>query len=283
MGDSELEAMIRRIVREELKPYLHNEMNEGIDIDGDKRTVAFNPNHQENVDTNDPWNPKPIYNVVNGYTVISVFLRKDNENLTDGNPLIYALKQKNWTFNNPNYDLKALLRRFVAVTKELNDNYDTLLVTPSSNQLNRRIFSYVKRLLKFENEYEFAFVKNTANEVYERYIETAEINTEELNQIHSRIYKSIKRMNRDNGGIFSYKFIPKELRHYIGQTIGINADMDDISFSDAINGKNVLVIDDTVASGKTISDSADALLSMYEPKSITFLTLFSSLNNQPIE
>jgi hypothetical protein len=276
MKTKELEDLIRKIVQEEISKYFN--ISEGIDIDAKNLTVSFNPNHQENVDTNDPWNPMPIYNTVNNHTVISIFLRKDNKS-NDGNPLIYALKQHKWHFKNPDYDLHALLRRFVAVTKELNDNYDTLLVTPSSNELNRYIFSYVKRLLHFENDYQFAFVKNTANDVYERFIET----TKNIpNNIHSRIYKAIRNMNKDNNGIFSYKFLPKDLRSYIGQTIGINADLDDLAFADAINDKKVLIIDDTVTSGKTISDSSNALLSMYAPKSITFLTLFSSLDNKEI-
>ena len=65
----------------------------GIDIrkEGDKTFISYNPNHQNNVDTNSLINPKPFYNEVNGYPVYSIFLRKSSQD-GDGNPLIYALK-----------------------------------------------------------------------------------------------------------------------------------------------------------------------------------------------
>lgn len=55
-------------------------------------TVGFNPNHQKYVNTNDPWEPYPIYNNIDGYKVISVFEREITDDKQDGNPLIYALK-----------------------------------------------------------------------------------------------------------------------------------------------------------------------------------------------
>lgn len=71
---------------------IDNHIFEGIDVDKENHIVSFNPNHQEYVDTNDPWNPKPIYNEVYGHKVISIFKRKDTENKLDENPVIYALK-----------------------------------------------------------------------------------------------------------------------------------------------------------------------------------------------
>ena len=53
----------------------------------------------------------------------------------------------------------------------------------------------------------------------------------------------------------------------------------DLNYDDVINGKNVLIFDDTVTTGKTISDSGEAICSMFIPKSITFITLFSALND----
>ena len=54
------ESRLNEIISEQVKKALR----EGIDIDTDStpHTVGFNPNHQEYVDTNDPWNPYPIYN-----------------------------------------------------------------------------------------------------------------------------------------------------------------------------------------------------------------------------
>lgn len=279
------ESDLRHIIRESVEKVI----KEGIDIDKEKMTVGFNPNHQENVDTNDPWTPKPIYNTVDGYKVISIFKRKKTDDKQDGNPLIFALKQHKWTFRDPKYDIMALLRRFIAVTKELKETFDLIITTPSSNNLNTEILHKVDRIIPHDAAFENFFMKYTANEVYESFLDSDWLertypDENERKTIHSRIYNAICRMNLPkadggNDGIFSYKFLkPAELRNAIIQSMHISDDyMDEIEYGKFINGKKVLIIDDTVTTGKTISDSADAIKSMYDPLSITFLTLFSPL------
>lgn len=280
--------LIKQLIREELTEMI----KEGIDIDHDKFTVSFNPNHQEYVDTNDPWNPKPIYNYIDGYKVISIFSRKLTDDTLDGNPLIYALKNDRWQFKHPQYDILALLRRFVAVTKELKEKFDVIITTPSSNSLNTEILHKIIRLINYNKSFEDFFIKYTANEVYEGFIDSDWLdetykNEEEKHKIHQLIYKAIRKMNlhknkHGNNGIFSYKFIkPAKLRNAIIQSMYISDDfMDEITYGKYINGKNILIIDDTVTTSKTISDSADAIKEMYDPKSITFLTLFSPLEQR---
>lgn len=271
-------------------------VDEGIDIDKNRSTVAFNPSHQNYVDTNDPWNPKPIYNEVDGYNVISIFTRKMTDDKQDGNPLIYALKGKDWRFKNPQYDIMALLRRFVAVTKELKEKFDIIITIPSSNRLNTEILHKITRIIPHEMSFENFFEKYTANEVYELFLNTEWLKREYPNdeirgKINGSIYKSICRMNLPkekggNDGIFSYKFLkPQKLRYAIIKSMSINAEFadkeklvdDDLTLEKTITGKNVLIIDDTVTSGKTISDAAEAFKETYTPSSITFLTLLSPL------
>lgn len=82
-----------------------------------------------------------------------------------------------------------------------------------------------------------------------------------------------------NDGNFSYKFFNKSFRKYVIKSMYINDRFttNEEEYANTINGKKILVIDDTVTSGKTISDSAEAILDTYAPESITFLTLFSPL------
>lgn len=277
-----MENKINKVLKEALDKFIkENVINEGIDIYPNENPpkVAFNPTHQEYVDTNDPWNPKPIYNEINGYKVISIFERKSSDDRLDGNPLIYALKGHNWEFKNPHYDLMSLLRRFVAVTKELQGQYDVIITTPSSNKLNNEILRRVSRLIPHSNEFEHFFTKLAANDVYENWLYTNWFD-EHPDIQHSTLLQAVMNMNKYNNGVFSYKFIkPIELRNAIKNSMKVSDEIaDDLSMGDYINGKNVLVIDDTVTSGKTISDSANAILQMFDPKSITFLTLFSPLN-----
>lgn len=279
------EEEIRKIVREELSKYL---VGEGIDVWPEKYELAFNPNHQNYIDTNDPWNPQPIYSTVRGYKVISIFSRKMSKDKLDGNPLIYALKGKDWKFKHPQYDIFALLRRFVAVTKELKDTYDTIITIPSSNSLNVEILHKVSKLIPHSYEYEDFFTKYTVDDVYESFIDSEWLdraykdNPTEKKKMHGRLYAAFEKMCSLNNRIFSYKYIkPIELRNAINQSMKVSDKYtDEFSVSDQINGKKVLIIDDTVTSGKTLSDSADAIMEMYDPKSITFLTLFSPLTKQ---
>lgn len=261
---------------------------EGIDIDIDSapHKVGFNPNHQEYVDTNDPWCPYPFYNEVRGYKVISIFERKQTDDRQDGNPLIKALKgHKDWEFRDKHYDLMALLRRFVAVTKELNEKFDVIVTTPSNNALNNEIFKRVIKIIPHTSSIDNFFVKYEANWVYDHLIDTKWLEEKYNDEVivwkmKKRIYNSILEMNQKNGGIFSYKYIrPNELREAIVQSMYVSDEYkDDLEYAEKINNKRVLILDDTVASGKTISDSAEALMETFDPKDITFLTLFSPLS-----
>ncbi len=280
------ESYLSNKIGENLKKELNEFINEhGIDYDKLNKTVAFNPNHQEGVNTNDPWNPKPIYNEVDGYKIISIFEREKTDDRQDGNPLIYALKGKySWVFKNPSYDYFSLLRRFVAVCKELNEEYDVIITTPSSNSLNTEILHRIIKLIPHNIHFERFFCKYNAQDVYDITMDSMLFNKYfEGKELENAIYNfemAIERMNVENNGVFSYKYLPSYLRPILSNSMYVNKDvLNDEKVNELINGKKILVIDDTVTSGKTISDSADALKSVFNPQSITFLTLFSPLKN----
>jgi predicted amidophosphoribosyltransferase len=76
--------------------------------------------------------------------------------------------------------------------------------------------------------------------------------------------------------MFSYKYIPTRLRDKIGNTIRINGGL---NLANEINGKRILILDDTVTTGKTLSDSAKALMSTFAPENITFFTIMIPEDN----
>lgn len=288
---------IDKIIKEALRNSIDNvlnegndmALNEGIDIDTTNRIVSFNNAHQDNVDTNDYIHPYIISNTIRNNNVLSIFERKDNDEGNDGNPLVYALKNiRGWRFANPKQDIMALLRRFVSVTTSLQMNFDTLILTPSNNDLNNKVFSYLMRLLNFDNSFSSLFRKLTVSEVYENYYDENYFDSlSDIEAKHARMEmnKAFRSMNLKNNGVFSYKYISTlAYRESIERSLSIEFD-DDLSmqYRNAINGKNVLVLDDTVASGKTLSDSAEAIRSMFDPLSITFLTLFSPKSSQGFE
>jgi len=241
-----------RIIRESI-----NSVLEGLDLDPVYGNVSMNPNHQNYVDTNDAWSPHPYYTTINGYKVISLF-----KNKWEHNPLIWALKNKKWKFKNPRYDVMFILRRLVAVTKELHEKFDVIITTPSSSNLNNELLSKIERLIPHSKSYKNFFVKYSAKEVYDAL----------PNMYKKKLGVYFQEMQRANGGAFSYKYIPADLRNKIGETIRINGGLD---LANEINGKRILILDDTITTGKTISDSAKALMNTFAPASITFFTIMT--------
>lgn len=73
-----------------------------------------------------------------------------------------------------------------------------------------------------------------------------------------------------------HKIGDMEMRKVIEHTIKLSDEFYG-KYIDAINGKNVLVIDDSLTHGNTIREACKIIANAYTPKSITVLTLFSPL------
>ena len=259
-------------------------LKEGIDIDNINRIISFNPKHQNNVDTNDYIHPHIILNDIEGSTIISIFERKDNDIRNDGNPLVYALKGINgWTFKDPKKDIYSLFRIFVSVTQRLNNYFDTLIITPSHNSLNNTVFNYLKRIINVSYSFTDFFLKLPADIVENNYINFNDLekmckgDTYKFNAIKRDFNRAFDAMYKYNDNIFSYKFFRDSVyRKLIIKTLELNKDSEDIfKYADVINDKDIVVFDDTVTTGKTLSESAEVIYQSFNPKTITFLTLFS--------
>ena len=72
--------------------------------------------------------------------------------------------------------------------------------------------------------------------------------------------------------IKKFEYFREQCYDYIGE--GIN---DQLDVSEKINGKNILILDDTIASGQTISLFTKEILDIYEPSKVTIITLFSKI------
>lgn len=275
------EEYIRKIVQEEINKAI---IKEGIDISrkDNKRIVSVTNVHQNYVDTNNYYDPKLFDGTCKGYKTLSIFKRKRTNNSLDSNPLLNALKKrKGWEFNNATEDLKMLLKNFVVASKLL-PSYDTIIMIPSHNELNKIVFKYLKRLVKHEHVLSDFFEKLTADEVYNCFLDEDYINNnfKEPNIIYNAIDDAFEQMNIDNDGIFSYKYFYKtKYRNAIIQSLKIkNYEHCELNYADYINGKDIMIFDDTITSGNTISDSAKAITDMFAPKTITYVTLFSGLD-----
>ena len=259
---------------------------EGIDIipGNGSRTISVTNNHQRYVDTNNHQSPYLFADTQKGYKVLSIFQRKSTGDKLDSNPLLNALKQRNgWEFADARRELHILLRNFVAASSLL-PQYDTMIMTPSNNDLNKTVFMYLRRLIRHNHSFENFFEKYLAQDVYDYLIDDKYIESRFKNpaKVFNDLDEAIARMNLENDGVFSYKYLQKSAyRDVIIQSMKVNMGAhNDLNYADYINGKDVLVFDDTITTGKTISDSGNAIKDMFAPKSITFVTLFSAIDDQ---
>lgn len=269
----------RKLVKEILlKEYSY--LIEGIDINVKNKTVSFNPNHENNVGTSTILNP--TYDSVNGIPIISIFKRKDNDEKTDGNPLISALKRKRgWVFKNPKEDIINLLKQFIRISEKIKPEYDTIITIPSSNLLNERFLYRLKKIIKTKNEVTDYFFKMNADDVWDDYINWKGLENDcgdDFGRVKRELLYCFKQMEKENDNMFSFRLIPNaKLRKYITKTMYSDSIDGQIKYSRFINDKDVLILDDTITSGKTISEACKDIIKSFTPKSITIITLFSKI------
>jgi len=269
----------QRLLREELLKQ-HCYLIEGIDIDTTNKTISFNGSHEQNVDTSILINP--TYVNINGIDVISIFKRKKaNDFSFDGNPLIYALKGINdWKFKNPQSDIINLLKQFIRIVEKIQPKYDTIITVPSTNELNIEFLHRLDKIIKSDFQITDYLYKMNVEDVYENYVDWKQLQLDygkEYDKVKHEITKFFGNMEKNNSSYFSYKFIKDvNLRKYITMTI-YSDDEKTIEYAPHINNKNILILDDTISSGQTISESCREISEMFTPKSITVITLFSKL------
>jgi hypothetical protein len=248
----------------------HNEslLIEGISYDLKTKTVKFS-NNVESLNTN-PFENPTNHNVL-GIHTLSIFKRVRNSDNRDGNPLIHALKGKyGWSIDQES--LNVLFRQFIKITKKIRGEFDTIIKVQSTNHLNTKLLYQISRIIPHKHEISDLFVKLNAVDVREC-VDYSKMSDDDINVIEN----DFKKMIKSNNGIFSYSMLSyKSLRSHIKTGCAINGQKMS-EYAPLINDKRILLLDDTVMSGKSLSDSAIAIKDTYSPSNITALTLFSPL------
>ena len=256
---------------------LDNYIVEGLNIDVYNKTVSLTDNHNLGIDFSLVNNP--VYDKHNGYDVISIFKRTSltdiNNTQRDGNPFIYALKKKNgWKFNITSEEINKYIRRFLTVCKKINNKYDTIIITPSASELNEKFMKAISRQVDANNIINEYFVKLSKEEIIDDdLIDIERIRNDygnSFNKVMSEIHRSFRRMK---GETFEAKYVKKEYLKYI-KYIETNGDDDIRKY---IDDKDILLLDDTISSGETVSQCINGILSNFIPKSITIITLLSKV------
>ena len=252
---------------------------EGVDINKKGKLVSFNSKHENNVNTSIILNP--TYSIIDGHPVISIFKRKQSkDNDYDGNPLIYALKGLyGWKFKNPKEDIIGLLKQFIRIAEKIKPVYDTIITIPSNNSLNEEFLYRLNKIIKSEFQIKDWLFKLDAQYVYDAFVDWKGMSIdypEQYDEFERQLDWAFSEMEKNGNGEFSFKTIKVNLRKYITQTLD-GYDDKTIIYAPYINGKDILVLDDTIASGQTISSACKVILETFTPKSITIITLFSKV------
>lgn len=257
-------------------------IKEGIDIDYDNLTVAYNPSHQDNVDTSLENNPTISNEYGDRIAVYSLLMRKGND-IMDGNPLLYAFKGENgWQFKTDD-DKNAILNQINSIAQKFADMFPlgfTILI-PSGNHLNRMIGEIVKSKGKDVLIVDDVLTKITTEEVMDIVLEKGSPfhiyyqNT--MNTALRQLKMYLDKMDEERGGYFTRHYVrDAKMRDVLNKTLKLTNDAV-ARYSKSIDGKDVLLIDDSISRGQTIKEACNILMENYEPKSITVLTLFSKL------
>lgn len=272
------EDLIDKIVSEVLSEFEQDIMTEGIDVD--MRSVTMTDRHEKLVDTSASNIPSVLTDIVPNVMVWSVFKRKSGE-WGDGNPLVYALK------NEKRYKLmnrRAVFSRIEYIVNKFfqqNSGVDVTIAVPSTNQLNNLFASIVARNCTNPKYIKNLFIKMTTEEVADCVYQIGSLFRRKYGNLFGQKYEALK---RDMGDMpydtFQFhKVRDMEMRKVIEKTIKLSDEVFG-EYVDAINGKNVLIIDDSMTLGQTIKEACKIISSAYTPKTITVLTLFSPLYDE---
>ena len=263
-----------------------NVMYEGLNINLETRTISLTDEHNKGVDFT--LENSPIVYKLNGIDVISVFKRtplEAYEREVDGNPFIYALKGENhWKFDISEADAFKYMRRFLDVCHKIKNRYDTILSVPTQSWVNARFMDVIAKQVGAKYKISDYFDKCDLDVAYHSIDEKGireyakainKLNPElEAIQILNRIDRCFGRMEKAGKKFFTAKLVDKDLLRFIKNPISTKT-QNAAQCAEYFNDKNVLILDDIIASGTTLSFCTQNVLDTYSPKSVTIVTLLS--------
>lgn len=262
---------------------INDVLNEGVDFDPQTKTVSYNPSHEDNVDTSIENNPTIDKELIQGINVWSIFRRKRG-NALDGNPLVYALKNEaGWHFRSQE-DADAIEKQFHLIAEKFASMYPigVTIIIPSGNELNNHIAEVVMSKSENAKLIQGVIRKMTTEEVNDIVMEDdskfRKYYKDNFNEAYYQLLDYLEKMNNERNGMFSRHFIKDpNMRNVLDSTLKLSEDSY-ARFANNINGQHVLLIDDTISRGQTITNACKIMMDSYAPKSITVLTLLSKLN-----
>lgn len=215
--------------------------------------------------------------VINTY---SMFKRVGNiKGASDANPLLFSLKGKNkWTLTNP----EEFWKRFGDLVGMFIQDHplEKIVMIPSTHGVNSKFAQTIKEISPDTQIYDGFLTKLSVGEIariadepdsFFRKYWWKKGGENELNEAYIKLEDYLSTMK---DGVFSYSDIPDmEFRKSIINTLKLT----DLGkrYCNEINGKHILLLDDSIAAGQTVESAINALKTCYEPASISLITIFS--------
>lgn len=258
---------------------------EGIDIDYHNRTVRLNPNHNKGINYSISDNPIEynLYIHKVPISITSMFTRTSTKSKydVDGNPFIKCLKDLDgWKFDISDSEIYEMFDNFVSLCSKIKKKYDTIIIVPSKYKINTEFANILQKHVKTDNVIVDFFRKKDKYYMLENldrdgirkdlcYIGNAyndKIFEDIMNEIFDRVDYDMK-IDK-----FEAKYVKKYLK-YFNSYITVNEfTLEDVF--DKIEDKNILILDDTISTGETVSYCVDALLTTFNPKNVDIITYY---------
>lgn len=231
----------------------------GITVD-EHKVVRFDPTSEQLVSTSIAANPSS--NRFNGLLIYGAFKRLYNKESdrkdSDGNPLIYALKNKNGFSISIkecarfSQNLSTILDKILA-----NKSYEAIIVMPSSQPVAKRFSIKIHRKIRQDSLiFTDVFTKKTIEEVYNDLV-LLQVGAKDRKDLIALRRDLETRVAREPKTIFSMKEIAKKYRKFI-KPLKYNPEY--IVELSQLKGKSIVLVDDLLASGSTLVSAYELLL-----------------------
>lgn len=244
----------------------------GFNVDNDLKLVTVDHSHNNYAVTTIDGNP--ITSIYDGLTVTSIFRRTKNKrgesDLGDNSPMLYAFKGMHGLTTQYS-SVASLTKHFYEILDnfftEKNSPWDIVIPMPSSHDIANIIGKRVVRMGvagKFEP---YALKKITAQDA-QMQARDLRIASKDRTQINDFIKRFAKSNSWDTD--FQMKSIaaPKLRKHINPVTLG--------RLSTRVPPSKILLVDDMVTSGTTLTYAKQAIQERYPMARIEALTLLSS-------
>lgn len=250
---------------------------EGIVVDRVKRTVKLNDTDEGVVFLE---NEYLVYKYRN-LKVYSILKRTpyidDRNKNVDGNPFTYALKGKyGWKFDISDAEIIKYVKKFLSACNMLDVQYDVIVMCPTHSGINERFMKVVLKRVNAKTLINDYFCKTETDYIQEFCIDHDKIEKDckgdkmEMYEIEKKIDTALNNM----GKYFESGKMDKTYIKYINHIVSLTNKYTESEAYELFNGKRVLVLDDTLSTGSTVSECVK-VIQQYEPTVVDVITLLS--------